>query len=65
MMNNNDFLGFILYVIGYVFISLFSDKNKYKLYSTFCGRGKTTDGTDISFFQEQCIFPILSTLIFT
>ncbi|CAF1102360.1 unnamed protein product [Rotaria sp. Silwood1] len=58
-------IGFILYIIGYVFISLFSDKDKFKLYSTFCGKINFTSSIKTEFFEEQCIPQILSTLVFT
>ncbi|CAF1244094.1 unnamed protein product [Rotaria sordida] len=58
-------IGFILYIIGYVFISLFSDNNKYNLYSTFCGKVNLTSSITSEFFEEQCIPQVLSTLVFT
>ncbi|CAF1541779.1 unnamed protein product [Adineta ricciae] len=58
-------IGFLLYIIGYAFISLFSDNDQYKLYSTFCGRSNLTVLDTVGFFQEQCIAQILSTLILT
>ncbi|CAF1193166.1 unnamed protein product [Rotaria sordida] len=58
-------IGFILYIIGYVFISLFSDNNKYNLYSTFCGKVNLTSSITSEFFEEQCITQVLSTLVFT
>ncbi|CAF4324368.1 unnamed protein product, partial [Adineta steineri] len=56
---------FILYIIGYVFISLFSDNDEYKLYSIFCGTANSTTSETIEFFQEECIPQVLSTLVFT
>ncbi|UJR14008.1 hypothetical protein I4U23_001008 [Adineta vaga] len=58
-------IGFLLYIIGYVFISLFSDNDQYGLYSTFCGTMNVTRTDTLEFFQEQCIPQILSTLVFT
>ncbi|CAF1932517.1 unnamed protein product [Rotaria magnacalcarata] len=57
--------GFILYIIGYVFVSLFSDDDKYELYSTFCGTINEKTSITPEFFQEKCIPQILSTLVFT
>ncbi|CAF4175102.1 unnamed protein product [Rotaria sp. Silwood2] len=58
-------IGFILYIIGYVFIALFSDNDKFKLYSKFCGTVNFTSSITPEFFEEQCIPQILSTLVFT
>ncbi|CAF1488783.1 unnamed protein product [Adineta steineri] len=58
-------IGFILYIIGYVFISLFSDNDQYKLYSIFCGTANSTTSETIEFFQEECLPQVLSTLVFT
>lgn len=58
-------IGFILYIIGYVFISLLSDHDKYKLYSTFCGAVAVEKSKIPGFFQEQCLPQILSILVFS
>ena len=60
------FLGFLLYIIGYVFISLFSgDRNDYPFYQALCGTGDFLSATQTPFFKERCIPQILSAFILT
>lgn len=58
-------LGFILYLIGYVLITLFSDYEDLQTYRYLCGTRPINQSNRLNFTEEKCFGPILSTLILT
>jgi len=59
-----DCLGFILYIIGYVFLVLFSTPDHFELRKELCNCTNSSRGAK-PFFSEPCIPQILSTFVVT